>query len=250
MLQKTISNEAIFKIIQKKIFTQFETNFKSSRVLVLSPHPDDETFGCAGAILQTIAGGGRVKVVQFTDGSSGFPKDFHPTALEKKQMSLIREKEMNEAKELLGISEVVLLGYRDGKLTYSKSLVNFLKQVIKDYNPTAVFVPSFLDPASDHSEVARIFYLSAKKITSNTEILQYEIWSPLQANFYLNIDKEFDTKVKAMNLYKSQLKSRNYTKAIEGLNRYRGSIYGNSEYAEGYLRTDLETFKQLAELVF
>ena len=37
-------------------------------VLVLAPHPDDEVFGCAGAIMRHIAAGDPVTVLILTDG--------------------------------------------------------------------------------------------------------------------------------------------------------------------------------------
>lgn len=38
------------------------------RVLVLAPHPDDEVFGCGGAIMQHLAQGDEVTVIILTDG--------------------------------------------------------------------------------------------------------------------------------------------------------------------------------------
>ena len=41
------------------------------KVLVISPHADDEAIGCAGAVLKLVAHGAGVTVLQLTDGRYG-----------------------------------------------------------------------------------------------------------------------------------------------------------------------------------
>ena len=41
---------------------------EGTRILVLAPHPDDEVFGCAGAIMRHVAAGDSVRVAVVTDG--------------------------------------------------------------------------------------------------------------------------------------------------------------------------------------
>ena len=45
----------------------------ATRLLVISPHPDDETLGAAGLIRRVVASGGAVRVVWMTSGD-GFPE--------------------------------------------------------------------------------------------------------------------------------------------------------------------------------
>lgn len=42
-------------------------------LLVVAPHPDDETIGCGGLIQHVRAGGGQVTVVVMTDGAGSHP---------------------------------------------------------------------------------------------------------------------------------------------------------------------------------
>ena len=45
--------------------------FVAKRVLVLAPHPDDEVFGCGGALADLLDRGARVDVLLVTDGAAG-----------------------------------------------------------------------------------------------------------------------------------------------------------------------------------
>ena len=41
---------------------------KTDRILILAPHPDDETIGCAGIIQEAVSKGAEMKVVYLTNG--------------------------------------------------------------------------------------------------------------------------------------------------------------------------------------
>jgi LmbE family N-acetylglucosaminyl deacetylase len=97
-------------------------------LLVFAPHPDDESLGCAGVILQAVAQGKTAKVVVFTSGD-GFP----PAAaaltgkpIEKlipadyRELGRRREMEVANAIAKLGMrpNDLILLGYPDEGLDY------------------------------------------------------------------------------------------------------------------------------------
>jgi LmbE family N-acetylglucosaminyl deacetylase len=99
---------------------------RSVDLLVFAPHPDDEVLGCAGILRRTLAAGGRVKVVLFTngDGFPGFasllarkpaeqlgPEDFLELARYRQSQSL-------DAFRILGGTpeDLVFLGYPDSGL--------------------------------------------------------------------------------------------------------------------------------------
>jgi LmbE family N-acetylglucosaminyl deacetylase len=91
-------------------------------LLVVSPHPDDETLCCAGAIQRVLAAGGRVSVVWITSGDGS---ELSMLIVEKsllKPVAKVRdlaEKRMQEARtatSLLGVdrAQQFFLGYPDG----------------------------------------------------------------------------------------------------------------------------------------
>ncbi|MGB9765727.1 MAG: PIG-L deacetylase family protein [Candidatus Saccharicenans sp.] len=94
------------------------------RILVLAPHPDDETLACAGIIQKAVALNLPLKVVFLTYGDDNewsflvyrkFPV-LGPQAIKK--MGLLREKEARLATAELGVrpDQIVFLGYPDHSL--------------------------------------------------------------------------------------------------------------------------------------
>jgi len=94
---------------------------KNDRVLILAPHPDDETIGCAGIIQKALKAGAEVRVVYLTNGDHN---EFAFIVYEKRltfrrtefiHMGLVRRQEAIEAMRLLGLSQdkLTFLGYPD-----------------------------------------------------------------------------------------------------------------------------------------
>ena len=99
---------------------------RSESIVVFAPHPDDEVIGCAGIIMQALARGARVRVVDITSGD-GF--DAAAAGLTHKKinqvgpddffaLSRLRETQSRNALEILGgkAEDLILLGYPDGDL--------------------------------------------------------------------------------------------------------------------------------------
>jgi len=94
---------------------------KSDRILILAPHPDDETIGCAGVIQQAHALGAQVKIVYLTNGDHNqvafivYEKRLTLRTGEFIHMGEVRRREAIKAMKLLGLSEnnLIFLGYPD-----------------------------------------------------------------------------------------------------------------------------------------
>jgi LmbE family N-acetylglucosaminyl deacetylase len=94
----------------------------TTSLLVVSPHPDDETLCCAGAIRRVLAAGGQVSVVWITSGAGS---ELSMLIVEKsllKPLAKVRDlagKRMMEARAATGLLGVdskhqFFLGYPDG----------------------------------------------------------------------------------------------------------------------------------------
>jgi LmbE family N-acetylglucosaminyl deacetylase len=104
------------------------------RALVIFSHPDDAEFGAAATIAHLVAAGARVDYVVTTDGGKGTDDP----AITSAQLTATREAEQRAAADLLGVSEIVHLGYPDGYLTPSLDLRRDIVRQIRRFRPDLV----------------------------------------------------------------------------------------------------------------
>lgn len=112
-----------------------------SKVLVVSAHPDDVDFGCAGTVALLARAGARVNYVICTDGDKGADELF----AKPQEIKVLRRQEQLAAARLVGVQEVVFLGFPDGELENSPQLRRELVRCIRRFKPEVVFCQ---DPAN------------------------------------------------------------------------------------------------------
>lgn len=105
-----------------------------ARALVVVSHPDDAEFGAAATIASLTAAGARVDYVVTTDGGKGTDDP----AVRPEQLSATRIAEQRAAADVLGVSEIVHLGYPDGYLTPSLELRRDISRQIRRFRPDLV----------------------------------------------------------------------------------------------------------------
>lgn len=95
----------------------------ATRLLVLAPHPDDETLGAGGLLHQTRKNGGAARVVFLTggDGSRSTQLALNLRARRHhsfREVARLRREEAIDAARELGVkeNETIFLGYPDGGL--------------------------------------------------------------------------------------------------------------------------------------
>ena len=89
-----------------------------SCILVISPHPDDESIGCGGTIQRHIAEGDVVQVELLTSGEKGGHD------LSAADVAKVREQEAIAAAAILGVNHVEFYREPDGDLRARRSLVS------------------------------------------------------------------------------------------------------------------------------
>jgi LmbE family N-acetylglucosaminyl deacetylase len=104
------------------------------RALVVISHPDDGEIGAGPPIAHRTRAGVKVDYVVTTDGSKG-TEDPETTT---EQLASTRMAEQRAAADILGVGEIVHLGYPDGYLTPSLELRRDITRQIRRFRPDLV----------------------------------------------------------------------------------------------------------------
>jgi LmbE family N-acetylglucosaminyl deacetylase len=108
------------------------------RVLVVTAHPDDVDFGAAGSVAAWTDAGVEVTYCIVTDGDAG---GFDP-AVPRDQIGGIRRAEQTAAASMAGVSDLIFLGYPDGRLEPTIELRRDISRVIRQVRPNRVVTQS------------------------------------------------------------------------------------------------------------
>jgi LmbE family N-acetylglucosaminyl deacetylase len=108
--------------------------FNKSEIMVITAHPDDSEFGAAGSVAKWILEGKRVVYVVCTSGDKGTDNPDIPS----QQLAKIREKEQKDAAAVLGVSDVIFLGYPDQGLEDTSDFRKAIVRQIRIYKPEMV----------------------------------------------------------------------------------------------------------------
>lgn len=216
---------------------------KEKRVLVLSPHPDDDIIGCGGTLYRYHQMGAEIAVIYMTDGRKGNNR------YAEDELVFIRQEEAKRAAKIIGIDRPIFLDNRDSELTPSRKTITELSAILSDYKPAAVFLPFFMDNHPDHIATSQIFFSAARTLTSSM-CYSYGIWTPLPtSNIVSDITACLEKKILALNEHKSQLELIDLVEAAKGLSRYYSILNGGNGYAELFIACPLNEYQRLGEAI-
>lgn len=212
-----------------------------ARVLVVSPHMDDEVMACGGSLLLHRQLQSDIRVVYVSDSSAGL-RD--PVAAGR--LRATRHAEMTEVRTVLKLDSVIELGFPDGRLVqHERQIAERLASELKEFAPTLVFCPFPLDGHGDHQACAFAVSAAARIAGWQGEVLAYEVWSALTPNIAIDIGSVVEEKAELIRMYTSQMEDRDYASAFIGLNRYRGLAH-RVAFAEAFHRCTPKQFSALA----
>ena len=219
-------------------------NNKIKKIIVFAPHPDDETLGCGGYLHKLKKEKVSINLVILT-------KMKEEDGYSKNEINE-KTKQINKMLKLYNFDNFIQFDYSPSKLDNVdfNLLVKKISKILKNIKPDTLFLPHAEDIHTDHSISSRAI-LSASKLFRNQyikKILVYETLSETEykesyssinfiPNFYVDISKYIEKKIKAMSYYKGELMKPNYPRSqstIKALSRYRGSKI-LVKYAEAYM---------------
>lgn len=200
--------------------------------LILAPHPDDEVFGCAGAIMQHLAQNDQVTVLIVTDGSAAIE---HATDTDRLNYITLRKQESQQAATILGYDNLLFWDVVDSTLVANESRLQQLLFEIQQRQIINLYAPSLVEIHPDHFTLAELAVNAAIQHPADMNLIQYEIGIPLYPNILLDITAIFSRKQEAMHCFASQLALHNYTRHLSSLNIYRSySLPARVQAAEAY----------------
>lgn len=219
------------------------------KILVFSPHPDDEVIGMGATIYKINQRGNLFKIAYLTDGENGVSENM--TISKKKEL---RRREAISSSELLGVKRKDL-EFLD--LPFYKTRVPDLEDVEIVYDLLTTFMPDIIflcideDPHSTHKKAAEIIDEALVQYEIKTTIYCYKsIWSNFKVNeinFCVGFDEDLmEIKISAIKKHKSQLKNPQlspkgnplWLRVKERDESLAKSLRLKHNYAEGFFRAE------------
>ena len=230
--------------------------FQVERVLFIVAHPDDPDFGAGGTTARWVRCGAQVTYVIVTDGAKGS----QDPQLVGARLSQIRQAEQRAAAQMLGVSQVLFLGYPDGEVYNTPQLRRDLVRQIRlhrpdlvvTHDPTARFIGHTWINHPDHRAVGdtaldAIFPLARDRLNfpehereglAPHKVLNVFLTPTNEPNEWVDISETLDLKIAALWKHHSQIGD---PEALAARIRQRAQ-----DYAEGTPFTYAERFRHIA----
>lgn len=203
-------------------------------VLVVAPHPDDESLGCGGTIKHLTLSDVPVDVVFMTRGELGQAAAAEATRDQKESVAATRSAEAAAACKILGVRNVSFLDGADGGLSDQPQIADALAEVIAHEPYQRVFCPGPDEDHPDHRAAYRFTRLALERRSPKSDLWLYEVWSPLVPNTYVPVGGTIEYKKAAIECHRSQLELLDYTAAFVGLAAYRAIFCRGARFAEAF----------------
>ena len=209
------------------------------RAMVVVAHPDDAEWGCAGTVAKWCAEGWEVVYVLCTDGSKG-SEDPEMTS---RRLVEIRKQEQLNAGKVLGLKDIVFLGYEDSMLEPTLELRRDIAREIRRHRPDVLICMNPVRSvdgegylghpdhfASGEAALSAVFPSSRDRLTF-TELLREglephkvkEVWMMFHgdtADKFVDVSAYMDTAVDALKQHQTQVSEED---AEVGMRQWRNS---------------------------
>tara|TARA_Y100001970_G_scaffold100676_1_gene126456 strand:+ start:105 stop:779 length:675 start_codon:yes stop_codon:yes gene_type:complete len=214
------------------------------KVLILSPHADDEILGCGGFISKYSKKGHTINVLILTNANKGAPEKYS-----EKEILNIRE-ESRKANNHIGTKKLFFENLPALNLNQYPiyKISDTINKYIANIKPEIILLPSSNDINEDHKIIFKAAKVATRMNKKNNlkKILSYEVLSETEwneneksfsPNYFVNLSKyDINQKIKSFLKYKSQVKKFPHPRSKEGilnLSKVRGSQVF-MKYAEAF----------------
>lgn len=186
--------------------------------MVITAHPDDAEFGAAGTVARHTQDGKSAVYVVCTNGDKGTSD----RSLSPEKLIPIRQAEQRSACAILGVEDVVFLGYGDQTLEETPEFRKHIVEMIRTYQPHTIIT---LDPYRrylwhrDHRIVGQVVmdavFPFARDHMAYPDLLDKGLephkvaeilfFGTEEINYYTDIADTFEQKLAALSCHKSQV---------------------------------------------
>jgi LmbE family N-acetylglucosaminyl deacetylase len=188
-------------------------------IMIISPHADDAEFGAAGSVAVWAQSGKKIIYVICTNGDKGTTD----RSIDPKQLTKQRKQEQKKAADLLGVTDVIFLGFSDQGLEDNDDFRKKIVKVIREYRPHTV---ATTDPYRkylwhrDHRITGQVvldaIFPYARDHLSYPDLIEKGLephkvrevlfWAAEDINYRINISDTFEQKISALYCHESQIK--------------------------------------------
>jgi len=221
--------------------------------MVVTPHPDDAESGAGGTVASWVRQGREVVYAVCTNGDKG---SSDPDMTSERLVQL-REQEQREAAQILGVSDVIFLGYPDGGLEDTPAFRRELVRLIRKHRPDVVMTSDplrrylwhrdhritglvTLDASFTYAQY-HLFYpeLAAEGVMPH-RVREVYLWGSEEPDTFVDITETFSLKLAALMCHDSQVGQ--YAELVGQRMKERASMLGQSQgipLAEGFRRVNI-----------
>lgn len=220
-------------------------------ILAIGAHPDDVELGCGGTLAKHVAAGDRVAILDLTRGEMG-----------TRGTTKLRDAEAMEAAHILGVSQRLNSGMRDGFVENSEANQRLLITYLRAFQPRIVLATAPRDRHPDHGNASQLIVEACFKAGLNAlktewegqpqaahrpeHVYHYIQYYDLVPDFSVDITGFMDQKMASIQAHRSQffdansqepetlISSKGFLEGIEARSREWGrAMYVT--HAEGFL---------------
>jgi LmbE family N-acetylglucosaminyl deacetylase len=211
-------------------------------ILVVSPHPDDETLGCGGSLLKWKAQGHELHWLNITNMKVEY-------GFTKEEM-LDRAEQIKRVAREYRFDGVYDLGLKPAWLDqYPKTdLVEKMRFVIEKVRPHTIVLPYKYDAHSDHTVTTELVCACTKVFRASyvKQVMMMEINSetdfvigdaPFYPNYFVDISPHLDKKIEILKIYHTEVGTFPFPRSAEAVKAQamiRG-VQAGCQYAEGFM---------------
>jgi len=177
-------------------------------ILVICSHSDDQVIGAGGAMAKYAAEGFDIHTIIMSFGEAVKPH------VKREVITKERVKESQKADKIIGGKGVTFLGLRDSHFEEdfeSRGIFRRLEKIVREINPVKIFTHSSDDAHPDHRATFRIVLKLYRRMLLTADLYSFEVWHLVnlkkrsKPKLVVDISDTFETKVKALKAFKSQI---------------------------------------------